>query len=197
MLVPVWSADWELECCQPEAEVGHEWVVPIALTLGPDPWWVADFAATATDEQRALGRVVLDAATVDPAESAGGSDVMMSGGPFRFRAMSGTPEGRLEGRLYVDAHPTDQGVSARDVAIRGVVERVELVPLRYRREAKTGTFVPASQLETISVESTRARDAYRSDATGDATELVRAELLVWLRVDLPTGRDESRPVPSS
>jgi hypothetical protein len=31
VIVPVWASSWELDCCQPEAEVGRHWSVPLAF----------------------------------------------------------------------------------------------------------------------------------------------------------------------
>lgn len=61
MLIPIWAATWEIECCQPEAEVGKEWKVPVIFRPGADPWWVTDHGAGSTGEDGQLGVVRLEA----------------------------------------------------------------------------------------------------------------------------------------
>jgi hypothetical protein len=34
VLLPIWSEGWEIDCCQPEAEAGGTWSVPIAFRIG-------------------------------------------------------------------------------------------------------------------------------------------------------------------
>ena len=69
MLLPVWVADWEFECCHPDAVVGEEWEACLTLQRGRDPWWVEQYGGSLTAEGRQLGgacsRLVLDAGVLD------------------------------------------------------------------------------------------------------------------------------------
>lgn len=175
MIVPVWAATWEIDCCQPEAEAGKEWRVPVVFRPGPDPWWVTACGATATEEQRRLGLVRLDAVSEQVDEDLG--QQLMTAGSVSFRAEAGVGPGAIEGRLHLDAHLDSARFRGRD-EVRGVVERVDLVPLRYVERAERH-WVPAEQLDPIEATSTRAREDLARPDGGH----VEVQLLVWLRVE--------------
>jgi hypothetical protein len=60
MILPIWVASWELGCCQPEAEVGQSWAVPLRFTLGLTPWRATEFGIPLSPEQMSFGRVEVD-----------------------------------------------------------------------------------------------------------------------------------------
>ncbi|HYO61393.1 MAG TPA: hypothetical protein VEU29_05795 [Actinomycetota bacterium] len=175
MLVPIWAATWELECCQLEAEAGKEWKVPVAFRPGRDPWWVTSYGATATQEQRQLGIARLDATAVEVDEDFG--QQLMTAGPISFRAETGVRPGPIEGRLSLDAHVDPNPFRGRDL-VRGVAERVQIVPLRFVKKTDR-VMVPAEQLDAVEARSTTQRgDVLRWRDEG----LVDVDLLVWLKV---------------
>lgn len=99
----------------------------------------------------------------------------MTAGPISFRAATDVSAGVIEGRLHLDAHG-DSPFRGRD-EVRGVVGRIQLVPLRYVEQAERH-FVPAEQLDAVEVDTTLAREQLRSREA----EHVYVDLLVWLEI---------------
>jgi len=61
MLLPVWLATWELECCHPDVTVGDVWTTTLVSSLprllpttGDKPGW----ASTAAGEISFVGRIM-------------------------------------------------------------------------------------------------------------------------------------------
>lgn len=181
MIVPIWAASWELDCCQPEAEVAAAWSVPLAFAAigrlgGPQDPWRELTAALPTERQR--GVVELDILRLSPI---GEPCPLWGAGPLRFLG-HGLNEGRHVGRLGVDAHHTDDDdieCPDRDVFCDGVVEAVHLVPIRYVRVGRRD-YEPAEQLPAIPVASTRHRSEIDDEPEGQ--QLINAELLITLRL---------------
>src|SRR5215831_4374175 len=147
MIVPVWAASWELSCCQPEAEVGTRWVVPISFNPKTDPWWVSDHGASATVAQRDYG--VADLMIRRDREA----PRLLSAGELRFYGPSDLAEGRHQGRFFVDAHSDDH----ESIPGGGAVSAVDLVPIRFRLSdgaAGRQMYVPSEQLDPVRVSST-------------------------------------------
>ena len=176
MVTPIWSATWEIECCQPEAEVGYEWAVPIVFTPASEPWWTT-YGGEATDAQRSLGTLTLEP-IIERTTASG--EVVATAGRLCFR-MPSAPVGPTVGRLGVDAHSTGT-ISNDEVTIRGVVVRIELVPLRYERRDRM--YVPVEQLEPIDAPSTLDRDKVtRRRRVPHSSEFVQPLLLIWIDPD--------------
>lgn len=153
--VPVWSEAWEIDWCQPDAEVGKSWSVPLSFVPGVEPRWVTEFAASVPKAQRDLGVVSLDL----HGERAG-ERPLYHAGALVFGCSDPLSDGSYTGRLWVDAHS-----SAADArTLTGTVSDVQLVPIRSERLGAR-LFVPVAQLDPIRVSSTRERDRYeqRSD----------------------------------
>ncbi len=186
MIIPVWAASWELSCCQPEATVGGTWEVPVEFVPRADPWWVADWNAAATDAQRALGVVTLDLKRV---RGRSGAETLAVSGPLRVRVREFPGEGVVSGRLAVDAHPDSQGIGPDEVTLRGVVHRVDLIPLRYERGKQA--FVPVAQLESVGAHSTLDREMVDDRASRDGRSHIEAQLLIWLEVEASAGDERS------
>jgi hypothetical protein len=178
VIIPVWAASWELSCCQPEAKVGEEWAVPIDFVANADPWWVTDWGASATDEQRRLGLVTL---TLTRVRSYDEGETRVAAGSLRFRMLDFPGGGRTSGRLRLDAHPTSEKISSDEVMLHGVVRRIDLVPLRYERG--DNSYVPVAQLEAIDANSTLYRDAVDQWPVGDAPSHTITQPLVWVEVE--------------
>lgn len=102
---------------------------------------------------------------------------LMTAGPVSFRAESALRTGAIERRLHLDAHADAGPFDGRD-EIGGIVDRVQLVPIRYVEQGDR-YFVPAEQMEAIEVESTAARQNELPSSDDGHTDV---ELLVWLRV---------------
>lgn len=173
MLVPVFAASWEIECCQPEAEIGEQWDVPVSFRAEVDPWYVTEFGAAASDEVIARGRVTLDIEVVRTI----GDYVVATDGRVYFLMQSADVAQNLTGRLWLDAHREPDATEAQ---IHGVVKMVELIPLCYRpREERE--FVPAEAGEPITVSSSAER-YQRADLT-PGVGMLSHEVLVWLEVE--------------
>lgn len=173
MLIPVFAASWEIECCQPEAEVGRPWDVPVSFRVGVDPWYVAEFGATASHDVRARGRVKFDIEVVRTL----GEHVVATDGRVRFLMRSADIGATVTGRLSLDAH---RETDAAEAEIRGVVEMVELMPLRYRPRGER-EFVPVKAGEPIVVSSSAER--YQRAGMTPGVGMLSHEILVWLKVD--------------
>lgn len=169
MIVPVWVAAWELDCCQPDAEVGSAWSVSLSFRPGIEPWWADEYGVVLSEEQRVLGRVDLDVALV-----AAGDNPVYRSGSIHFHAPAELLPGPHTGRISLDAHPTD-GHSLTQVTCSGMETAISVVPIRYERRG--AQFEPADQLDQIPASTTLARDGVRQSAVGDS--LVTPELLVW------------------
>ena len=61
---------------------------------------------------------------------AGGETLVEIGNPGGLWVVADVPEGEILGRLYVDAHPDGDQVASERVTVTGVVERIDIVPLR-------------------------------------------------------------------
>lgn len=172
IVLPLWAATWELECCYPEASVGERWEAPVTLRPETDPWWVSDHA---TEEQRTMGLVTLEPDLIH--RDNGGC--MVEWNSLRFRIEEPPRSSPITGRLYLDAHAEFGDIDPAEVTIQGVVERMEMIPIRHR-EWEERFFVPAEQLPAIDVTSTLERD--RLQTRGGSEGWIMPELLIWLKI---------------
>lgn len=151
VIIPVWVASWEIECCQPEAVVGQEWAAPFLRLAPPEPWWLAHASAPIPPEVEALGVVELDGAVVRDAAS-GALATCRSGDLCIVTPSPMTADaGRIRGRLWFESHG-GPGVSEDRLECRGVVRRVRGIPLVY--ELRERTQVPVAQAEPVDLAST-------------------------------------------
>jgi len=173
VIVPIWIASWELGCCQPQAEVGKPWIVPVSFDPTTDPWWVVDHGAAATAEQRSYGVADLDV------RSENGAPGIYTAGPLRFHGPVDLTEGHHTGRLHVDAHSSDDH---QTVTTGGPVTAVDLIPLRFTLKERDGrgVYCPTEQLEPVRVGSTRDGSDL-NDWVGEDTRVI-CELLIWVDV---------------
>lgn len=193
MILPVFVANWELDCCQPEARIGEEWTGCLFLDP-PTPWWVQD-QNEGTSSEPGFGAIEVDVdvlrmATTDEAMA------LVDAGPARLgvKGLRGTGRHRLRGRISSWWHgPDPEGVQLQEVACRGVVRRVRLVPVEFERRGERSWF-PVAELAPIDVRSTDERRRTYMDT--DADRHHEDELLIDLEV-LSIGRWTGGPEESS
>lgn len=175
MIVPIWSASWEISCCQPEATIGQTWRVPLSVDIRDQPWWPSDTSDTSIEQ---IGRVSLDIKRLTSRSDP--HPTFSAGGSLRFRGADDLMDGVHLCRLNVDAHPTDERFPIGQVTSGGTVVRVDLVPLRFELVERQ-SYQPVAQLPPISVTSTVSRRDVDEEPHGDS--FVSCELLVWVELD--------------
>lgn len=142
MIVPVFAAAWELDCCHGDATVGQEWHA--CLYFHPSVSGRPDWPASPADS---TGVEVVDL-EVEIVRSAHGPDdmaiVAYEGLRLGVEGLTGSGRRRLRGRIWTNGHgPEREELEA--VACQGIVRRVRLVPVAYHREhAGSGVWAPAA-----------------------------------------------------
>ncbi|MFN2608578.1 MAG: hypothetical protein ABR511_11920 [Acidimicrobiales bacterium] len=182
MVLPVFAAAWELECCQPEATVGQAWSACLFLNP-PVPWWTEEDDEGASES--ALGVMELD---VDVLRGAEGDEAMAlaDAGPVCLGVKGLRETGRrlLCGRISSEWHgPGPEGVSLGDVECTGNVRRVRLFPIAFERRGDRAWF-PVEELSPVDVRSTGDRRRMRTD---DNDRHYRDTLLVDIEVSTTHG----------
>ncbi|MGH9280494.1 MAG: hypothetical protein ACRD12_20670 [Acidimicrobiales bacterium] len=158
MIIPIWVASWEIECCQPEAVVGQGWAAPFLKLLPPEPWWREYASGQITAEIEALGVVDLDGEVVR--ESTDDAPAVFRSGAVRVvvRGPLDPDATHVRGRLLFEGHDgpgVGPGVSHDKLECRGIARRVRGIPLLY--ELRDGTHVPVAQDEPVDLTSTADR----------------------------------------
>ncbi len=167
-----------MDCCQPDATVGEEWSGCLFL-YPPKPWWAEDRERWGDDPE--LGVIELD---VDVVRSARSDDAMalVDAGDLRLgvKGLRGKGRRRVRGRVMSEWHgPDPKGVKLEEVACKGVVHRVRLVPIEFERRGEKA-FYPIAQLAPVEVHSTSERR--RSFMDTGADRHYEDELLVDLEI---------------
>ena len=178
VIVPVFVSAWEIDCCQPDATVGEEWTACLFL-FPARPWWAREGEQASADPQ--LGLVDLEVNVVRPA-STDESMALVDAGAIRLgvRGLRATGSHRLQGRVVSEWHgPDPEGGQLEEVACRGVVRRVRLVPVEYEPRGDRAWF-PVAELPAVEVRSTAERRRGYADTGADRRS--HDDLLVDLEV---------------
>ena len=175
MILPVEVDGGDLDCCQPEAEVGQRWSVPVLFV--PEADGDGRFETPLTPSQEEQERVVLDLSRVRGFEDDEFEIGLFESMGLRFRGPRDLDDGVHAGRLRVDAHRADG--AAIPAVLSGVVARISLLPILYRRTDRQG-YLPSRMLEAIPAQSSRDRIPLRERPGGLTTRLYR--VLVALQV---------------
>ena len=179
MILPIWVATWELDCCQPDAVVGERWRGSVFLHPGPQ-WWVSEYNRQLPPEHKDLGVVELDVDVVRPTPAPEGAALArvegVSIGVLGLQAMG---KHHVRGTCIFEGHTGPDGVALEEVECRGIVRRVRRVPLVYEPRGRR-MWVPLAQLDPIDVHSTLDREPDRVPV-GGATSM-QDSLLVDLEL---------------
>ena len=181
VILPVWVATWEYECCQPDASVGAAWKGSVFLH-GAEPWWATE-PSSLPPEVLQLGVVDLEVRVLRPAPGVGGA-ALVAADDIRLGAvgldLSDGPQ-RIVGRVVFEGHVGPGGVDLDEVECHGTVRRVRRVPLL--RENRDGMWVPIRQLPPVDVDSTadRQRDGLPPQQPG--ATYVTDDLLVDVEIE--------------
>jgi len=179
MILPIWVATWELDCCQPDAVVGESWRASVFLHPGP-PWWVSEYGRRLPPEHDELGVLEVDVDVVRPAPAPEGAALArVDGASIGVVGLQGMGKHHLRGRCIFEGHTGPDGVALDEVECRGIVRRVRRVPLLYEPRGKR-MWVPLAQLDPIDVHSTLGRDPDRVPIRG--TTSMHDSLLVDLEL---------------
>lgn len=154
MILPIWVASWEIECCQPDATVGEPWAAPFVLLMPPEPWWIEYVDIPPPAEVMELGVVELDGEVTSEttAEHPGVFQADTLRVVVRSPLTFGTRE--LRGRLSFEGHD-GPGMPDKKLKVGGTVRRVRGIPLRY--ELRDRRRVPIGQDDALDIESTIVR----------------------------------------
>ena len=173
MIVPIWAAAWEIECCHPDATVGERWEAPLKFDPDPRVWWARDAGVEAPPEAHQLGLLEVDLSRVPSPDS---RPILFRHGTLTFSAPPDLSEGHHVGRLWLDAHaePPHELRTAR-----GKVARVDVVPLEYELVADR-MYEARGQLPPRSVNSTLDRKSVVPPRDLHAPKFIGTMLLVWL-----------------
>jgi hypothetical protein len=181
VILPVWVAAWEYECCRPDAVVGETWAGSLFLRP-PEPWW-ANGSEAVDPEILVLGVVNLDVEVVRPAPHADAAALVAVDG-IRLGVVSvdvSGPTRRVRGRVVFEGHVGPDGVELDEVECRGTVRRVRRVPLV--RKCKDGMWVPVSRLAAVDVASTADRHSDGLPPQEPDVTYVTDDLLVDVEVE--------------
>ncbi|MEX2586413.1 MAG: hypothetical protein WD602_00255 [Actinomycetota bacterium] len=162
MLLPIWVAARELDCCQPEATVGETWRIPMVDLRSADPWWAEDASEPVPQDVMSLGVVEMQAEV--ESTSFGGQSAIASVGPVRIVVPQGASEGLIpaKGRLWLDAHKYSDVRGAPGLELSGIVRRIRGIRLVYE-PVTVYLAIPKRQEPPIDLNSTKARNDPEKD----------------------------------
>lgn len=175
MQVPIWVSAFELECCQPDATVGEEWVASVVVLKPPEPWWAQHWPEPVSEEVLTLGVAELEGTAASVTLHSRSAIVDVGGGRVIVPGVPSEGPAVISGRLWLDAHehPEHQGVPGLEW--RGMVERILGIRLLYR-PVTVYRAIPFRQEPPVELRSTSDR---RDPAMIDRGF---AEFLVYLEV---------------
>ena len=130
MLLCVWVAAWEFECCQPDLTVGDTWGGAFYLSAA-EPWWSKYASSPLPREVRDFGVVEFDGDVIRPARS--DSDAaFVAVGAARVGVFGATASGHqhFRGRLDFEGHGGG-GYEIDDLDCAGTVTRIRGVSYTY------------------------------------------------------------------
>lgn len=162
MLLPIWVASRELDCCQPEAAVGETWRIPMVYLSSADPWWANDASEPVPENVMTMGVVELEAEVESTSFS--GQSAIASIGPARIVLPERAPEGPLSarGRLWLDAHVYSDVRGAPGLELSGTVRRIRGIRLVYE-PVTVYLAIPKRQEAAIELSTTRERNDPEKD----------------------------------
>lgn len=154
MILPIWVASWEIECCQPDAIVGQPWAAPFVRLGPPEPWWIGYADTPPPADVMELGVTELEGEVAKASTD-------QHPGVFRTEAFRVVVPGplpadtrQLRGRLGFEGHD-GPGVEDQRLDISGIVRRVRGIPLVY--EVRDRMHIPIGQDAPVDVDSTTVR----------------------------------------
>lgn len=176
MLLPIWVAARELDCCQPEATVGQTWRIPLVGLRSADPWWAKDASEPVPDEVMSMGVVELDA-EVESVSFTGSSAIASIGPDVRIVLPEVASEGptQLRGRLWLDGHEHFEVRDAPGLELSGTVRRIRGIKLVFE-PVTVYLAIPKRQEAAIDLHST-------TDRHDTIKDYGFAELLIDLEID--------------
>lgn len=162
MLLPIWVAARELDCCQPEATVGQRWHIPLVHLSSADPWWAKDASEPIPQDVMSLGVVELEAEVESTSFS--GQSAIASIGPARIVVPEAGSEGPLsaKGRLWLDAHKYPDVRGAPGLELSGTVRRIRGIHLVYE-PVTVYLAIPKRQAAPVELDSTTERNDPEKD----------------------------------
>jgi hypothetical protein len=175
VIVPIWAARWEIECCQPDATIGERWQGPLRFDPDPRPW-LAREGRTASADAEQFGLVELEVKRIAAPDS---TYPLFVFGQATFSGPADMPAGHHVGRLWLDAHsnpPHELRITS------GIVRRVDLVPLVYEKVGGR-IFEPREQLASRTVSSTRDRAGGVAPVPDAISHVAEPEAVIWLELD--------------
>ena len=175
MRVPIWVSAFELECCQPDATVGEEWVASVVVLKPANPWWARHSPEPVPDEVRRLGVVDLDGTASSVTLHARSAIVDVGGAPVVVPGVTSPGPVKVQGRLWLDAHEHPEYQAMKQLEWHGTVRRIRGVRLVYQ-PVTVYLAIPIRQEPPVELMSTSAR---RDPAMADRGF---AEFLVDLEV---------------
>ena len=144
MIIPVWIATWEIQCCIPHVATGQEWEAPLSLEeiqLGD-----TDLEASGWSVMRRHDPIAFRGRAT-PKGVNGGPPTLVDMGMIRAGTNEDLAVGEVEGHARVWARwhghfdqPDIETDLAQDFTVKGKVSRVSYVPGRYR-EAEPKLFL--------------------------------------------------------
>lgn len=162
MVLPIWVAARELDCCQPEATVGQKWQIGLVALRSADPWWAEHASEPVPEEVMAMGVVDMEAEV--ESTSFVGESAIASIGPCRIVLPEKAPDGprRVRGRLWLDAHDIFDVRDAPGLEMAGTVRRIQGIRLVYE-PVTVYMAIPKRQEPAIDLHSTTERNDPEKD----------------------------------
>ncbi|HEX2052784.1 MAG TPA: DUF6578 domain-containing protein [Actinomycetota bacterium] len=156
MQVPIWVSAFELECCQPDANVGEPWEASLVGLRPPEPWWAKHSPEPVPDDVLSLGVVDLEGTAASATLHTKAAIVDLGG--YRVIVPNPVPPGpvRVHGRLWLDAHAHPELSHAAGLEWRGTVRRIRGIHLVYQ-PVTVYLAIPIRQQAAVDVLSTSDR----------------------------------------
>jgi hypothetical protein len=157
MRVPIWVSAFELECCQPDATVGEQWVASAVVLKPPEPWWAKHSPEPVPDEVLTLGVASLEGTAASVTLHSRSAIVDVGCGRVIVPEVASAGPVAVYGRLWLDAHehPEYQGVAG--LGWSGVVERIRGIRLVYQ-PVTVYRAIPIRQEAPVELKSTSDRN---------------------------------------
>jgi hypothetical protein len=169
VLLYVWVASWEFECCRPDAVVGERWGGSLILDRA-QPWWSEYVEGALPDDVLNLGVTEFDGDVANPPRAVD-APAVATVGTARIGVLGTVTSGRqrFRGRLQYEGHgggPYDDVLDELDC--EGVVRRVRGITYDYElRDTSEGEMkVPVAQRSPVDMNSTG--DPYPTGQAGHA-----------------------------